>query len=292
MRQLLFYTVLAVFAATAIVTLLGVTGYISVDPTILKGLVGALLVESAAAIVGLFKATDFFSTDDQKTKTGHLNRQIETLEKDLSDALNRADVIEKENHTLTERLKASVTLEKRIWAALNSADQVTIETVYRLVGAKNGYEQNEVQAIMGQFLHEGRIKPSGNTGYYSVTRSRPRSGEEPAKEQKYSLLIGPPENLRDLDITLINWDGDNCFLISGGLKEKINLIRSKVGPTFRVNIPPSTLDKIKEDVIALELKDRKGNRWEVRSFYLYENLVPLSLVESRTKIIQDYGEEN
>jgi hypothetical protein len=291
MRQLLFYTVLAIFAATAIVTLLGITGYLSVEPTILKGLVGTLLLESAAAAVGLFKATDFFSLDNEKSTREALNRRIETLQSDLSLASNKADNLEEKNNTLEERLRASVALEKRIWAALNSADQVTLETVYRLVGTQSGSERNEVQAIVGQFLQEGRIKPSGNSGYYSVAKSTPRNGEEPTK-QKYSLLIGPPENLRDLDITLISWDGDGCFLLSGDLKEKISLIRSKVGPTFRVNLPQAILDKIKEEVIALELKDRKGNRWEVRSFYLYENLVPLSLVESRSKIIEDYGEDN
>ena len=119
------------------------------------------------------------------------------------------------------------------------------------------------------------------------------SGKEYQRsETKYSLLIGPPDNLRNLDITLISWDNNGCFLVSGELKERISLVRSRVGPTFRVSIPPKVLQKVKDEVISLELKDNKGNRWEVRSFYLYENLMPLSLVESMTKIIDDYGEES
>ena len=127
----------------------------------------------------------------------------------------------------------------------------------------------------------------------AIWRPLALSGQErPQKETRYSLLIGPPENLRSFDITLINWDNDACFLVCGGSKEKIGLVRSRVGPTFRVNIPYKLLEKAREEAIALDLKDRKGNRWEVRSFYLYENLLPLSLVESIEKIIHDYGEED
>lgn len=116
--------------------------------------------------------------------------------------------------------------------------------------------------------------------------------EQQSKETKYSLLIGPPERLPNLDITLINWDNDGCFLISGNLREPIRLVPSRKGPTFSVNAPPKVLNKVKDEALALELKDRKGNRWEVRSFYLYENLLPLSLVESKEKIIQDYSQED
>ena len=70
------------------------------------------------------------------------------------------------------------------------------------------------------------------------------------------------------------------------------MVRARVGPTFRVNIPHKLLEKVREESITLDLKDRKGNRWEVRSFYLYENLLSLSLVESAEKVIQDYGEED
>lgn len=129
--------------------------------------------------------------------------------------------------------------------------------------------------------------------FIAMWRPAALSGKErQLKETKYSLLIGPPDNLRNLDITLINWDNSGCFLLCGELREGISLVRSRVGPMYRVNIPPAVLEKVKEEAVSLELMDKKGNRWEVRSFYLYENLLPLSLVESMTKIIQDYGEEN
>jgi hypothetical protein len=127
----------------------------------------------------------------------------------------------------------------------------------------------------------------------AILRPWALSGKEPPqKETRYSLLIGPPENLRNFDITLINWDNDACVLVCGELREKIGLVRARVGPTFRVNIPHKLLEKVREEAVTLDLKDKKGNRWEVRSFYLYENLLPLSLVESIEKIVKDYGEED
>lgn len=116
------------------------------------------------------------------------------------------------------------------------------------------------------------------------------AGKDPESETKYSLLIGPPEDLRNLDVTLIYWD--ESFLVARGVREQITLVRSRVGPTFRVEIPPKLVQKVKDEPVALDLKDRKGNRWEVENFYMFENLLPLSLVESKQKIIQDYGEED
>ncbi len=110
------------------------------------------------------------------------------------------------------------------------------------------------------------------------------------KKIVYSLHIGPPENL-NLDITQIDWNKDKCFLLCGDLRCKITLIRSRVGPTFRVIIPETILDKIRDEVIALELEDKKENHWEVKNFYLFENLMPLSPIEKIEKIIQDYGED-
>jgi hypothetical protein len=110
---------------------------------------------------------------------------------------------------------------------------------------------------------------------------------------KYSLLVGQPENMPSFDITLIDWNEDECFVVCTNLREKIALIPSRVGPSFRVHIPGNVLDKIKTDeAISLELKDRKGNRWKVKPFYLFENLLPLSVVGEQNKIIQDYGEKD
>lgn len=109
---------------------------------------------------------------------------------------------------------------------------------------------------------------------------------------KYSLLIGPPENMPQLDITLIDWDDNECYLVSNKLKERIALVPSRVGPSYRVQISQGILSRLSVDeAVHLQLKDKKGNHWRVKRFYFFENLLPLSVTESREKIIQDYGED-
>lgn len=62
-RAILFYAVIAIFVATAAVTLLGVVGVVEISETYLKVLFTSLIVELAVAVVGLFKATDWFGAD-------------------------------------------------------------------------------------------------------------------------------------------------------------------------------------------------------------------------------------
>ena len=69
MKRHLFYTFLLIFAATAGVTLLGITNKVTIDEFYLKGLFGALLIELTGAVIGFFKsatkAPDFFSEDSK-----------------------------------------------------------------------------------------------------------------------------------------------------------------------------------------------------------------------------------
>ena len=111
---------------------------------------------------------------------------------------------------------------------------------------------------------------------------------------KYSLYIGPPIvtalNPQHL-MSRIEWDNDHCFLVSAGIKEKISLMPSISGQTFEVELEPRTVEKIKNQPIELTLKDKKGNAWKVRHFYLLRSLQSLSFVESPEKIASDYGDE-
>jgi hypothetical protein len=66
MKAALLWTFLAIFASTAIVTLLGITGVFAVQDGYLRPLIMAVLVETAGALVVLFKRTDFFG-DSSKT---------------------------------------------------------------------------------------------------------------------------------------------------------------------------------------------------------------------------------
>lgn len=72
MRRALFYAFLAIFVATAVVTLLGIIGVVAIDDFYLKGLFGALLLELVGAIIGLFKGTDFFAQENDKPRPADL----------------------------------------------------------------------------------------------------------------------------------------------------------------------------------------------------------------------------
>ena len=67
MKKCLFYTVLLIFIATAIITLGGVTGLIPVSKEYLDKLFYAFILESALPIFTLFKKTDFFSQEAKNT---------------------------------------------------------------------------------------------------------------------------------------------------------------------------------------------------------------------------------
>jgi hypothetical protein len=63
-REILFYSFIAIFVATAVITLLGIAGRIKIQPRFLNRLFVALVLELVAAVIGLFVATDFFGEPD------------------------------------------------------------------------------------------------------------------------------------------------------------------------------------------------------------------------------------
>ena len=60
MQKHLFYTFLIVFALTALVTLLGIMGLVTIGNFYLKGLYSAFLLQVAGSVVGIYRATNFF----------------------------------------------------------------------------------------------------------------------------------------------------------------------------------------------------------------------------------------
>ena len=66
MKPHLFYTFLTIFAATAVVTLLALTGKVTVVDGYLGWLVSAFLVESAGAVIALFRGAKFFEEPPER----------------------------------------------------------------------------------------------------------------------------------------------------------------------------------------------------------------------------------
>ncbi len=60
MKKPFFYTFLVIFAATAGLTLFGISGLITIKEGYLDSLFYALILELIAAVIGLFRATRFF----------------------------------------------------------------------------------------------------------------------------------------------------------------------------------------------------------------------------------------
>lgn len=63
-RESLFYSVIVIFVITAVITLCGVADLITIKSGYLDVLFSALVIELVAAVIGLFKATDWFGKPD------------------------------------------------------------------------------------------------------------------------------------------------------------------------------------------------------------------------------------
>ena len=83
--DILFLSFIVIFVATAIVTLLGVTGVIHIDADLLNKLVLAFLVELAGAVIGLYKQAKFFSPTTNGLG-GSLANSVEKFD-ELSDGI-------------------------------------------------------------------------------------------------------------------------------------------------------------------------------------------------------------
>lgn len=81
MRQaVLFYSFIAIFIVTAVVTLLGVVGAIDIPTTQLNMLLGAFLLELAGAVVALYRRTDFFQPPPTENLATALGSSFEALD--------------------------------------------------------------------------------------------------------------------------------------------------------------------------------------------------------------------
>lgn len=81
MKKHLFYTFLVIFIATAIVTLLGITGIIDIKEGYLTPLVAAFLIELGGAVIAIFKGTNFFEKEQDEI----------SAEEDIRESIRKLD---------------------------------------------------------------------------------------------------------------------------------------------------------------------------------------------------------
>jgi hypothetical protein len=107
---------------------------------------------------------------------------------------------------------------------------------------------------------------------------------------RFELLVGGPEEMPDLDIMSVEWDDDECFMIGSDLKEHVKLVPARIGPSFHVHIPEHVFHKLQQNSpVELRLKDSKGHTWKVKSFFIFQNFLRLSLGEDPSTILKEYG---
>lgn len=104
----LFYVFLAIFVATATVTLLGITKRINIDKEYLKPLFTALILEVVGAVIALFAAADFFG-DSASSFTRTLPIEVRSDSSDvalakISDMISNNKNLSLQNKTLQASL--------------------------------------------------------------------------------------------------------------------------------------------------------------------------------------------
>lgn len=182
MKRHLFYTLLAIFVATAVVTLLGVTGVVSVRDGYLTALIAAFLVESAGAVVAIFRGADFFSEDEQRhasavaqvqeehRQTQERLTQATSLSARLNDDLQRA---QEEKELLRGELSRLTTRRLRILALLGAESFDPPGIVRRLELSDDPNERQEVMSVIGALVEAGTIEPDPTrSGYYQLRKTR------------------------------------------------------------------------------------------------------------------------
>src|SRR6266481_4597735 len=170
---------------------------------------------------------------------------------------------------------------------------LAIEAVLGLLVTSLDSSQKTLLLIGMMILLFAAVLTVGVIAYFSPhvfesMGTQPKSAGSP----RYSLVLTAPARLPTLDVTLIDWDSDNCFLVNGTAKIPVAPVPSRIGPSFQISVPPKVLDQLPDgESFELALRDQKGNRWRVKRFYLFETVLPLSLGEDVQKIMNDYGEE-
>lgn len=79
MKKHLFYSILSIFVLTTVVTILGITKVISIEDKYLEKLTWAFLLQLAAALISIFRKTDFFSEEEKKVYQAAQSAQAEVV---------------------------------------------------------------------------------------------------------------------------------------------------------------------------------------------------------------------
>lgn len=175
MKKHLFYTLLAIFSVTAFVTLLGIVGALKISAGYLTALVTALLVESAGAIVALFRKADFFTNDDDKYTVviARMQEEEKKLLGRLDESESRRGRIEQElerlseqNRLLQHEVEEHTDLQLRVMAVLGG-EALSLDMILNRLELNNFRGRQKTQGVIGKLLQDGVVE-SNLAGYYKL----------------------------------------------------------------------------------------------------------------------------
>ena len=189
MKKHLFYTFLAIFVATAVVTLLGVTGVIHVSDGPLTALITAFLVESAGAVVAIFRKADFFTDNDEQhaEAMARIQKQLTEMQERLTHGTSITERLQGDlqrakdaNAKLRATLEALVSLRLRVIALLGAESLNLAGVLQHLDLFANPTGKHEVMSVIGALVHDKTIEsnPSMPAGYYRLRSANLRRSDD------------------------------------------------------------------------------------------------------------------
>ena len=168
MKSHLFYAFLIIFAATSVITLLGVTNVIPIREGYLTALVGAFLIELAGAVIAIFKSADFFASEKDQI----------TAEEDIRNSIRKLDTA---FGYLEDSLKAqSLHFQSRILASTHLAPtprtdiMVLTDQIERNVGKVHPDAISEALGTIADILEKKvQIGPGERAALVSLCKTLP-----------------------------------------------------------------------------------------------------------------------
>ena len=143
--------------------------------------------------------------------------------------------------------------------------------------------ENQRAVLQGMMILLGLLILS----VFVLTFVKPEALAEQKERQSPTpkLTLGPSKDLNGLDLSLVNWKNDACFLEGGGVRANIDLVPSPPGPGLRLIVNKETVQQLKADTTyRLELEDSHGIRWYARNFLFFEAVESLVCDDNQAAI--------
>jgi hypothetical protein len=211
-RAVLFYTVIAIFAATAFVTLLALVNVVRIPDKYLNVLFTALLVELVAAVIGLFKATQWFGPRQVSAAVQAIQGSWwQFLGSEAANAVAGVTVTYSDELELIqlkgETFSAFGDSHALWWSIAASVNAASYEVYYFWRGDKYGHDQDfsgvgfirfEAAAVSAPSSHATGWFTQGNLDQLTLTARRKVEMRRMSSDEMRIMTSKDPKAKRDL----------------------------------------------------------------------------------------------